>query len=109
MRKLALGMLPVNIVLLIIGLADLATTLFWLHTGRAIEVNPVMAAVLDTSLALFVAIKLTTLISYVLVMEWYRRRRNPTFARIVGNITVAAYAAIYTVSFCCVNHSLLLG
>lgn len=109
MARLARGMLPINMLLFAIGLADLVTTLFWLHTGRAIEVNPLMAAVLNTSLALFVAVKLATLISYVAVMEWYRRFRSPAFARLVGNITVASYSAIYAVSFLCVNHSFLLG
>jgi hypothetical protein len=109
LARLVRGMLPINMVLFAIGLADLVTTLFWLHTGRAIEVNPLMAAVLDTSVVLFVAVKLATLVAYVAVMEWYRRFRSPAFARLVGNVTVASYSAIYSVSFVCVNHSFLLG
>jgi len=100
--------LPINLVLIFIGFFDLITTLYWLHTGRAIEVNPIMAAVLVTSPALFVCVKLITLAAFVVVMEWYRRNRNPVFARIVGNITVLAYICIYTVSFCCVNRGMFL-
>lgn len=101
--------LPANIVVLAIGLVDLLTTIFWLNTGRAIEVNPLMAAILTVSMPLFVAVKLSTLGAYVLVVEWYRRHRNPCFARQISALTVIAYLGIYTVSFCAVNHKILLG
>jgi len=107
LRVHAARVLPINLVLLFIGLADLSTTIILLYTDQAIEVNPLMATVLDRSFALFVGVKLATLLGYVAVMEWYRRRRSPEFARVVGGITVAAYLAIYAVSFCCVNRSLL--
>ena len=101
------AILPANALLLLIGLADLLSTIFWLHTGCAIEVNPIMAALLHAGLGVFVLVKVLTLGTYVCVMEWYRRHRNPTFAKFVGNFTVIAYVGIYTVSFCMVNHSLL--
>jgi hypothetical protein len=100
-------MLPANAVLLAVGLADLFTTLFWLATGRAVEVNPVMAAVLRLGVWPFVLTKLATLGAYVSVLEWYRRRRNPVFARVVGNITLIGYVGIYAVSFVCVNHGMI--
>ena len=109
MRTRTSTILPINTAVLLVGLVDLLTTLFWLHTGRAIEVNPVMAAILKAGIPLFVAIKLTTLAAYVAVMEWYRRNRSESFAHVVGNVTVFAYAGIYLVSFCCVNRGLLLG
>lgn len=102
------GILPVNIVLFTIGLADLFTTLFWLHSGHAVEVNPLMAFALKAGVPLFVVVKVATLCAYVAVMEWYRRRRDPDFARAVGNITLAAYLGIYAVSFAVANHGLLL-
>jgi hypothetical protein len=101
--------MPIHILLLAVGLVDLLTTLFWLGTGRAIEVNPIMAAVLDTGVPLFVLVKLATLGAYIAVMEWYRRRRNPAFAEVVGNFTVLAYLGIYAISFCSVNHNYFLG
>jgi len=106
LRVIARIVLPVNMLLLIIGLADLSTTLYWLHAGCAIEVNPIMAAVLQTSLVLFIGLKLTTLAAYVTVMEWYRRHRSAIIARYVGNFTVFAYTAIYIISFYCVNRRL---
>lgn len=108
MRTRAL-ILPVNLALLVVGLADLSTTVFWLCAGRAVEFNPVMAAVLQLGMLAFVMVKLSTLAVYVGVMEWYRRSRNAAFAQIVGNITVTAYLAIYAVSFCAVNHGFLTG
>jgi len=95
--------------LLAIGLTDLITTILWLRAGCAVEYNPVMAALLHAGVGVFVLAKLLTLGAYVGVIEWYRRRRNPVFARMIGNITVAAYLCIYAVSFCCVNWSFLLG
>jgi len=104
-----MSILPVNVAMLGIGLLDLLSTIFWLHNGCAIEVNPVMSAVLKHGLVLFIAVKLSTLVAYIAVMEWYRRYKNPVFARVVGIITVAAYLTIYAVSFCGVNHAYFLG
>ncbi|MGB9619363.1 MAG: DUF5658 family protein [Armatimonadota bacterium] len=101
--------MTVNAALLIIGLADLVTTLFWLRSGLAVEINPIMAAVLRCGVDVFVTVKLATLLAYVVVIEWYRRRRNPEFARIVGRITLISYLSIYAISFACVNAGLLFG
>jgi hypothetical protein len=100
-------MLPANAVLLALGLADLLTTLFWLATGQAVEVNPIMAAILRLGVWPFVLTKVGTLVAYVGVLEWYRRRRNPVFARVAGNITLIGYIAIYAISFACVNHGIM--
>lgn len=100
-------MLPANAILLAVGLADLFTTLFWLTTGQAVEVNPIMAAVLRAGVWPFVITKLSTLVAFVGVVEWYRRRRNPVFARVVGNITLIGYVGIYAIAFACVNHGLV--
>ena len=95
--------LPVNLLLMAVGLADLFSTMLWLHTGQIIEVNPIMAALLRGGEWLFFSTKLGTLVAYLGVMEWYRRYRNPVFARTVGMITLFSYLGIYAVSFCCVN------
>lgn len=106
-RILSLHVLPANAVLLAVGLADLVSTVFWVSTGRAVEVNPIMAAVLRLGIWPFVAAKLSTLAAYVGVLEWYRRRRNPVFARLVGNLTLSCYIAVYAVSFVIVNRGML--
>ena len=109
MRTRRVSILPVNIAILVVGVADLATTLFWVNAGLATEVNPIMAALLGVGVLPFVAVKLLTLGAYVAVMEWYSRARSSTFARAVGNITVLAYLGIYAVSFTFVNSHLFLG
>jgi hypothetical protein len=106
-KSRSISILPVNAILLAVGLADLFTTLFWVATGRAIEVNPIMAAVLRLGVGPFVLAKLSTLAAFVCVVEWYRRRRNPVFARVVGNITLFGYLGIYAVAFVCVNHGIM--
>lgn len=95
--------LPANLVLLLIGMADLVTTLVWLASGVAIEVNPVMSSVLTLGMPAFIGVKLGTLAVYVAVMEWYRRRRSARFAELVGLITVSAYLIVYSVSLAVVN------
>lgn len=100
--------LPANAMLVLVGVADLLSTLYWLKTGQAVEVNPVMAAVLHGGIGLFIGVKLATLTAFVGVMEWYRRRRSAAFARLVGSATLIGYISIYTVSFCCVNYPTLL-
>ena len=100
--------LPANLVLLAVGLVDLLTTLVWVQAGLAIEVNPIMAALLRVGVPAFVGVKLLTLAAYVLTMEWYRRRNEP-FVRRVGLATVVAYTGIYAVSFTVVNYSALLS
>jgi len=107
-KSRSIRILPVNAALLAVGAADLLTTLFWLATGRAVEVNPIMAAILRAGLCPFVLTKVATLVAYVGVMEWYRRRRCPVFARVVGNITLVGYVGIYAISFACVNWQVLI-
>jgi len=85
--------MPVNALLLAVGLADLLTTLFWLATGRAVEVNPIMASLLRAGVWPFALAKLGTLVAYVGTMEWYRRRRNPVFARVVATSPCSATSA----------------
>ena len=105
----AISILPINAALLIIGLADLITTIFWLTTGCAIEFNPIMASVLKGGIPCFVAVKLSTLVAYVCVMEWYRRCRSYAFAQMVGRVTVTAYLSIYIISLGVVNFGFFFG
>ena len=102
-KRLVLNISPANALLFAVGLTDLLTTIYWVSTGQAVEVNPIMAALLRSGLGVFVMVKLATLLAYVGVMEWYRRRRNPAFARVMGNVALFGYLGIYTISFCCVN------
>ena len=99
----------IHLVLLAVGVTDMLTTLYWVYTGSAIEFNPIMAAVLRVSPWAFVAVKMSTLLAYVGVMEWYRRRRCPALATIVGRITVLSYLGLYATSFSFINYSVFFG
>lgn len=95
--------------LVLVGVLDLVTTLWWLHTGRAVEYNPIMAALLRIGTPAFVIVKLSTLIACVAALEWYRRRRCALFAKAAGLFALVAYVSIYAVSFLVVNRDFLLG
>ncbi|MDH7601019.1 MAG: DUF5658 family protein [Armatimonadota bacterium] len=103
-----LPLLPANIVLLFVGLLDLLTTLIWLHTGKAVEINPIMAYVLRSGIDVFVAVKMSTLLAYVAVLEWYRRFKSPDLAALIGRLTLGSYVGIYAISFAVVNAQVLL-
>ena len=100
--------LVANVLVVAVGMVDLITTVYWLTTGQIVEVNPIMAAVLELGMGTFIGIKLLTLASYFIVMEWYRRYRNPAMAQLIGHVTLIAYIGIYTISFCWVNHAAFL-
>ena len=104
-----ISILPINAALLLVGFADLITTIFWVTTGQAIEFNPIMASVLKAGIPCFVFAKVSTLVAYVGVMEWYRRSRSYAFAQMVGRVTVTAYLSIYTISLAIVNSGFFLG
>ena len=109
MNTRAISILPINAALILIGLTDLMTTIFWVTTGQAIEFNPIMASVLKAGIPCFIFAKLSTLVAYVGVMEWYRRCRSYAFAQMVGRVTVTAYLGIYAVSLCIVNFRFFVG
>ncbi|OFX13928.1 MAG: hypothetical protein A2Z18_08575 [Armatimonadetes bacterium RBG_16_58_9] len=109
LKTSGIDILPVNIAILAVGIVDLSTTLFWVRTGQATELNPIMAAFLGAGTLPFVLAKLCTLAAYVTVTEWYRRKRGAGFARMAGNFTVTAYLSIYAVSFASVNSHLFAG
>ncbi|MGQ9454332.1 MAG: DUF5658 family protein [Armatimonadota bacterium] len=104
-----LPVLPVNLALVCIAMLDLITTLVWLGAGLVIEVNPIMAAVLNFGIWAFVGVKVFTLVAYVLVIEWYRRYRSARWALVVSRITLASYVAVYIISFLVVNTGLIFG
>ncbi len=108
MKRYRSDILYINIALVLTGVADLATTLYWLNAGLIVEANPVMAAVLNTDFHLFICVKLATLAGYVAVVQWYSRR-NYRFAKLVSAFTLISYWLIYTLSFISVNRHTLLG
>ena len=94
--------------LIVVGLLDLVTTLVWLRNGRAVEANPVMAALLRVGFLTFVTVKISTLVVFVAAVAWYRQH-NAAFCRTVSSFTLCAYLFVYAASFWCVNRTFFFG
>lgn len=90
------------IVLVILGLADLVSTVVLVETGMAEEANPLMRAVLAHGWLPFCVVKCATLAAFVWTLTWYRQRR-PRLASVVEVATTAGYAVIYTSLFSALN------
>ncbi len=91
-----------SLVILAICTLDLLSTVWLLSVGRATEANPLMAALLRHSLALFCIVKMGTVISLIAATEWYRRY-NPRFVRSAMRTAIAGYLAIYLVLVLTIN------
>jgi uncharacterized membrane protein YozB (DUF420 family) len=84
-----------SLALIGICVADMLATLCLVLRGAATEQNPLMAACIDHSPAMFVMVKIASFVPFVIAVELYRRK-NPGFAR------KACLCAIllYLVTFC---------
>jgi hypothetical protein len=108
LREFCFKLVSSRATLPVVGLVDLLTTLVWLQAGCVVEANPIMAALLRVGLAPFLLVKLSTLVAYVVTMEWYARRR-PEAARFFTQVTTLAYVTVYSASFLVVNRPVLFG
>ncbi len=79
-----------SVVLVTMCLADMLFTLYCVMRGVATEQNPIMAACMSRSLALFVLVKMLSFVPFVVMIEWYRHRK-PEFARSVCRCAIALY------------------
>jgi hypothetical protein len=84
--------------IIVVGLVDLLTSVYWLATGQMREGNPIMSLVLGHGVLPFIFTKICTLILYVTVMSWYERQR-PRRARVLGIATLCLYLAMYFMTF----------
>ena len=83
-----------SIVLVMICLADMLSTLFFVMRGTAVEQNPLMAACLRQGPSVFVLVKLLSFVPFVIAIELYRRR-NADFARIACRSAIALYLVTF--------------
>ena len=83
-----------SVVLVMICLADMLSTLFFVLTGSAVEQNPLMAACLRHSPALFVLVKVLSFVPFVVAIELYRLR-DAAFARLVCRSAIALYVVTF--------------
>lgn len=85
-----------SLVLTAICLADTLSTLYLVSMGLATEQNPLMAAVINRSPALFVLAKIASFVPFVVVIELYRKR-NPGFARRACLWAIGLYVTAFVV------------
>ena len=93
-----------SVALMVIGIADLVTTLIWVHKSGAIEANPIFSSYLQLGDGWFVASKLLMLICPVFLIEWAHLSR-PNFAQMGARFAVLGYIVVYCVGVSGLNHS----
>ena len=109
MRKSGSKSLPVapeSIIIFCIGIADLITTLVWVHRHGAEEGNPIFRAYLAMGPVWFALAKIVMLICPIAILELANRRR-PRTGRWGSRFAIAAYVAFYVVGVFRLNPDLL--
>lgn len=86
-----------SIMLAVVCLADMLSTLYWVHTHQATEANPWMAHWLHQGDFAFCATKLLSFVPFLLVAAYYRPRR-PRLIAVALRGTIVLYLAIYVFS-----------
>lgn len=100
--RIRIGISIESLVLMFICTADMLSTLYFVSTGRATEQNPIMAACINHSSAMFVLVKILSFIPFVIAVELYRKK-NPEFARKICIAAIALYVAIFTILTVAIN------
>jgi hypothetical protein len=89
-----------------IGIADLVTTLIWVHHHGAQEANPLFAHYLAMGSVWFAVMKLVLLAGPIFLLEWASRHR-PLFTRRASQFAICAYLVLYGVGVAKLNPNLL--
>src|SRR6476469_2202225 len=88
-----------------IGVADLVTTLVWVHYHGAREANPLFAHYLAMGFVWFALMKVVLLAGPILLLEWARGHK-PMFTRRASQFAIAAYLCMYGVGVAKLNPNL---
>ncbi|MEN6371627.1 MAG: DUF5658 family protein [Armatimonadota bacterium] len=83
-----------SIILSLICMADMFSTLIMVSMGYATEQNPLMASCLQRSAWLFLAAKTASFLPFIVVVEWYRRKK-PAFAQAATRAAIVLYLLAY--------------
>ena len=81
-------------ILMLLGSADLATTILWIERGMAQEANPLFHFFWNQGLLAFIAAKYAFLLGPIFLLE-YARWRRPRFALWGLRTGVLAYILLY--------------
>lgn len=79
-----------------ICVADLVSTLIFVHHHGAREGNPLMDFYLQKGVVPFILAKCTMFLLPIAIIEW-ARRHNPDFVRRMARFAIAAYIGLYVV------------
>jgi hypothetical protein len=79
-----------------ICVADLVSTLIFVHHHGAREGNPLMDFYLQKGVIPFILAKCTMFLFPIVIIEW-ARRHNPDFVRRMARFAIAAYIGLYVV------------
>ncbi len=79
-----------------ICVADLVSTLIFVHHHGAREGNPLMDFYLQKGVVPFILAKCTMFMLPITIIEW-ARRHNPDFVRRMARFAIAAYIGLYVV------------
>jgi len=79
-----------------ICVADLVSTLIFVHHHGAREGNPLMDFYLQKGAVPFILAKCAMFLLPIAIIEW-ARRHNPDFVRRMARFTIAAYIGLYMV------------
>ena len=83
-----------SIILVAICLADMLSSLYLIAIGVASEQNPLMAACLNHSPAMFILVKIASFVPFVIAVEIYRTK-SPVFARAAVRCAIALYIVTF--------------
>lgn len=90
-------------VLLVIGAADLISTILFIEKHGASEANPLFKAYWEMGLGAFIVAKCICVVGPVIVMEW-ARKRNPKFVTMAMRTSIVGYALFYGVGVVHLNN-----
>jgi hypothetical protein len=91
--------LPETTLLMVLGLLDMLTTIFFLATGQAREANPLFDGILHTFGPIgFIAFKALLLGGPLTLAEWARKRNEP-FVRSALRLGILLYVGLYLINF----------
>lgn len=89
-------------IVVVIGLADLISTIVFINHHGAQEANPLFRQYWEMGIGAFIAAKLTLLIGPLMMLEW-ARQRNPIFVQGALRITITGYLGLYSIGFLHLN------
>ncbi len=91
-------------VLVMLGLADLMTTIVFIKMHGAQEANPIFHQYWQMGLVAFIVAKMVCLLGPITILEW-ARTRNPELVRFALRTAIFGYVLLYGIGFFRLNNN----